>query len=98
MRARRRLRRDLNPQGAGKWKAEYSQYFHGKRIYIVLDQDEPGLKHAADVAQSLAGVAATVLLVDLPDGRKDISDLAVAAGSRKAFREALNGLTARPGR
>jgi len=55
-----------NPQGAGKWRAEYSQTLAGKRVVILPDNDEPGEPHALQVARSLLPVAAAVKIVRLP--------------------------------
>lgn len=66
-----------NAGGAGKWVAEWAPHFAGKRVAIIPDHDEPGRKHAADVAASLRDVAREVRIVTLPDlDRKgaDVSD------------------------
>ncbi len=62
-----------NPMGAGKWRAEYSGVLAGAKVIIVADADEPGRKHAADVAASLAGKAAAVAVVEAAEG-KDAAD------------------------
>ncbi len=63
-----------NAQGAGKWKPEYNGYFKGHKVAIIPDDDEPGRKHAVQVARSLAPVAADVRLVELEPPAKDVSD------------------------
>ena len=52
-----------NAGGAGKWRDEYSAALKGAQVIIVADNDEPGRKHAAQVAASLkaAGVAHSVV-------------------------------------
>ena len=35
-----------SPMGAGKWKAHYNEYFRGKDVAIIPDNDDPGRKHA----------------------------------------------------
>jgi AAA domain len=65
-----------NIGGAGKWRNECTEEFRGKRVVVLQDNDDAGLKHAAAVAASLAGVAASVkvlLLPGLPD-KADVSD------------------------
>jgi 5S rRNA maturation endonuclease (ribonuclease M5) len=62
-----------NPMGAGKWRESYSETLRGKHVVILPDADEPGETHAAQVAQSLQGQAATVGRLTLPDGVKDLS-------------------------
>ncbi|MCB1160231.1 MAG: hypothetical protein KDK45_22200, partial [Leptospiraceae bacterium] len=45
-----------NPQGAGKWKDEYSEYFNSEQtVYIFPDPDKEGYKHANQVYFSLKG-------------------------------------------
>lgn len=75
-----------NAGGAGKWRDTYSDSLAGADCYVVPDNDKPGLDHAADVAASLRGKAASVRIVRLPDemnGRKikDASDFFDAGGT-----------------
>jgi putative DNA primase/helicase len=68
-----------NMGGAGtaannyNWRPEYSAFFAAANVIIVADKDEPGRKHAAHVAASLEGVAATVRVVEARAG-KDATD------------------------
>ena len=55
-----------NPGGALKWRPEYSAALGGRHVVILPDHDDVGRMHAADVARSLVGVAASVRVVDLP--------------------------------
>ena len=41
-------------QNAGKWRPEYSAQLKFRRVAIIPDNDEPGLKHAEAVFGSLA--------------------------------------------
>lgn len=81
-----------NAQGAGKWKPEYSQWFEDKRVCILPDNDDPGRKHAQDVAKSLNGIAATVKVVELPGlpPKGDVSDWLNAGGTRDGLLELFN--------
>jgi hypothetical protein len=65
-----------NVGGAGKWRPEYGEPLRDRRIVILPDNDEPGRAHAAAVATSLAGIAASVAIVELPGlpPKGDISD------------------------
>ena len=69
-----------NPGGAGKWRPEYSEPLRRKHVAIIPDRDEPGRKHARDVARSLLGLAGSVKIIELPTG-KDLSEWAAPAGS-----------------
>lgn len=68
-----------NPGGAGKWsRLADDSVLHGWRVAIIPDSDEPGRKHAQDVADRLYGRAADVRLIVLGTIKgfagKDISD------------------------
>lgn len=62
-----------NPGGAGKWRPEYSETLRGAHVVVVADRDEPGRSHAAKVAASLKGIAASVRTVEPVEG-KDAAD------------------------
>jgi hypothetical protein len=62
-----------NPGGAGKWRAEFAEALRGARVVIVPDSDEPGRRHAEQIAASLHGVAKTVKVVNVPAG-KDVTE------------------------
>jgi len=55
-----------NPGGAGKWKPEYNKPLQSRRIVILPDNDEPGRRHAEQVAEALNGMAASVKVLELP--------------------------------
>lgn len=69
-----------SPMGAGKWRPEYSEYLRGAHVVIVQDKDEPGYRHAADVAASLKGVAASVRIVEAITGKDAFDHLAAGHG------------------
>jgi DNA polymerase I-like protein with 3'-5' exonuclease and polymerase domains len=71
-----------NPEGAGKWQPELAQWFKGKQIVIVLeDNDAAGRAHAIKVATALHGVVADIRIVKFPElpEHGDVSDW-LAAG------------------
>jgi len=73
-----------NPHGAGKWREDYSETLRGAHVVIIPDRDEPGRKHADQVARSLWGKAKTIKVVELPgDGVKDVSDWLKAGGTKE---------------
>jgi putative DNA primase/helicase len=77
-----------NPHGAGKWKPEYAEPLKGKRVCVVADADEPGRKHAQDVAESLFGKAESLKMLELP-GAKDLSDWVMNGGTRRTLLELI---------
>ncbi|CAB3391655.1 phage/plasmid primase, P4 family [Kyrpidia spormannii] len=66
------------PMGAGKWPAsqEFNRWFKDADIIILPDNDEPGQKHARQVAHSLAPYAKRIRVVELPGlpEKGDVSD------------------------
>ena len=69
-----------NPGGAGKWRPEYSQHFAGAEVVVVADADEPGRKHAQDVARQLTAVAGSVSVVEPAAGKDAADHLAAGLG------------------
>jgi len=66
-----------NPQGAGKWREEFGQYFTGKDVIVICDNDEAGKRHGRDVAKKLNGQAKSIKLIEQLPGvphKRDISD------------------------
>lgn len=84
--AREGIAATCNAGGAGKWTDAHSRWLTGAHVTVCTDADEPGRRHAAAVVASLAGVAASVRLVEPAPGCKDISDH-LAAG--KALTEVV---------
>ena len=78
------------PMGAGKWKKHYGEWFRGRDVRIIPDNDEAGRKGAMLIATALVGVARSVGLVTLPiDGKgSDVTDY-LATGATLDDLEAL---------
>jgi hypothetical protein len=74
-----------NPMGAGKWRDPYSPFLRGRHVVILPDNDRPGRDHAEQVAKSLAGVAASVKVLELPGlpDKGDVSDWLRAGGTKE---------------
>ena len=79
-----------NSNGAGKWRPEYSESLRGKDVVIVPDQDEPGRKHAEQVARALHLIATRVQMLNLPEPLKDLSEWP-AELSTEALQELIDG-------
>lgn len=64
------------PEGAGKWRDELNQWFAGKHVIILADNDEPGRKHADHVEEALRANAASIRQVHFPElpEKGDVSD------------------------
>lgn len=77
--------------GAKSWRNEYAGYFRGARVVILPDNDEPGRKYAEEARDSLAGTAARVTVLPLPDLRPggDVSDWVAAGGTREGLERLL---------
>ncbi len=73
-------------QGAGKWGTldpRSLEAFRARKVAILPDRDAPGIRHAIQVAESLASIAAEVRIVELiglGDGG-DVSDWLAADGT-----------------
>ncbi len=78
-----------NSGGAGKWRDAYSEALRGADVIIIPDKDEPGRRHAQQVAKSLQGNVASVKVLELPGESKDISDWLDNGGTQ----EELHNLT-----
>jgi hypothetical protein len=80
------------PMGAGKWRDSYTEQLRGAQIVLLPDNDEPGRKHAHQVARALSDVATSLKVVYLPGlGPKgDVSDWLATGNTR----EQLQALTA----
>lgn len=52
--------------GAGTFKLEWAHLFKGKEVYVCYDIDQAGVEGAAKVANSVAGVADSVRIIQLP--------------------------------
>jgi hypothetical protein len=63
-----------NAGGAGKWRDEYDPFFAGANVVVVGDDDEPGHRHALDVARHLKGVATSVRVMLPVAGAKDVAE------------------------
>lgn len=73
-----------NPGGAGKWREDYAQYFRGKEVIILPDNDPAGHKHGKAIAASLQRIARQVKIVHLPGlaSKGDVSDWIAVGGDR----------------
>jgi hypothetical protein len=52
-------------EGAGKWTTDLNEWFRDRTAYILPDNDEPGTKHAEQIAHSLGGIAREIRIVSL---------------------------------
>ncbi|WP_339910401.1 DUF3987 domain-containing protein, partial [Symmachiella dynata] len=73
-----------NAGGAGKWTAEHAAFLKDRAVVILADNDEPGRKHAEQVATSLYGIAKFVRIVEIPGlpEKGDVSDWLSAGGTK----------------
>jgi putative DNA primase/helicase len=77
-----------NPHGAGKWRSEYSESLRGKRVCIIADADQPGRKHARDVAASLYCKTESLKIIETPNA-KDLSEWVAKGGVRDTLLELI---------
>lgn len=76
-----------NAGGAGKWKAEFGDFFRHASVVIIPDNDDAGHDHAELVANSLDGRADDIRVLDLPDlpRKGDVSDWLDKGGTAEAL-------------
>jgi len=79
-----------NPQGAGKWQPEFAHWFKSKSVVIIADADDPGRRHAQEVASSLYGKAKSIKVLEFL-GPKDLTEWAEHGGTREQLLVLLNG-------
>jgi hypothetical protein len=75
-----------NPGGAKVFQPELAQWFKGKEIvYILEDNDEAGRGHTAKITAALAGIVPSIAVVRFPDvpDKGDISDWLELGGTKK---------------
>lgn len=74
-----------SPMGAGKWRDHYSEHLRGAKVVILPDNDEPGRKHAQQVANSLYGKTGSVKVLELPSlpEKGDVSDWLATGGTKE---------------
>ena len=71
-----------NAGGAGKWASCHPAavpVITGRQVVIISDTDEPGRKHAQQVAAALRSLASSLTVLEPPHPHKDITD-AIRAG------------------
>ena len=64
-----------NPGGAGNWQQELNEHFAGKHVILIPDNDDPGRKHMASVAEKLTGIAASITTADICKNLNDKDDI-----------------------
>ncbi|MBM4287115.1 MAG: hypothetical protein FJ135_03010 [Deltaproteobacteria bacterium] len=76
-----------NPGGAGKgkWREEFNEFFRGRLVVILPDNDKAGHQHAQDIAHNLRRIAASVKILNLPElpEKGDVSDWLRAGGTKE---------------
>jgi hypothetical protein len=87
-----------NAGGAGKWRADYNEALRGRHVVILPDNDQKGRDHARDVAAQLAGMAASVKVLELPGlpEKGDVSDWLAAGGDKVKLLQLAARTTAGP--
>jgi DNA primase len=77
--------------GAGKWRAEHSEFLRGADVAILPDNDERGRLHLDSIGKSLRGIANSIRVLDLPNlpSKGDIIDWAKQGGAAEQLRELI---------
>jgi AAA domain len=84
-----------NSGGAGKWRIEFYEFFRGRTVTIIADNDEAGFAHALQVYESLLPTA--TVRVAISPSEKDPHDHFAAGLGVDAFETVtLETLRSRP--
>lgn len=82
-----------SPNGAGsKWRREWDEFFRGKNVVVITDNDEAGERFGMNAASSVCRTAAAVKLIRSADvypqvkPKGDISDIAAELGNAETRR------------
>ncbi len=82
-----------NPMGAEKWRDSYSVLLSdAKPVVIISDNDAAGRRHVQKVAASLHKIKVLSKILDMPDGKKDITDWIEAGLTKEEFSAKIQGL------
>lgn len=75
--------------GAGGWTKDLNEWFKGRHIAIIEDNDRPGHNHAIKVGNNLLDIANSVKLINLgkddEDDGFDLSDWIAAGGTKESL-------------
>jgi hypothetical protein len=75
-----------NPGGAKVFQPELAQWFKGKELaYVLEDNDEAGRLHTRKIQAALHGIVAELVVVSFPElpDKGDVSDWLEAGGNKK---------------
>ena len=80
-----------NAGGAGKWRAEYAEHFRSADVVLCADNDDVGRQHMETVAASLAGLAARIRMLSLPNQleKGDVSAWICIGGTAAGLHELI---------
>lgn len=97
------FRASCSPNGAGgrtSWVKRHNEYFRGKSVIILMDNDDVGREHGRVTAESLYGTAESVRLIGsemiYPQLKEkgDISDVVLAVGLGETKRMLIEAVKA----
>jgi putative DNA primase/helicase len=75
-----------NPGGAKQWQPELAQWFKGKElVYILEDNDDDGRTHTGKIIAALRGIVPVIAVVSFPQLPKkgDVSDWLALGGTKQ---------------
>jgi hypothetical protein len=80
-----------NAGGAGNWHSDLNQYFMGRDVFVIPDNDSAGEQHAQKVAEGLTGIAREIRIVRLPNlaPKGDVSNWIAAGGTAEQLADIL---------
>jgi hypothetical protein len=81
-----------NPMGAGKWRKCFNESLRDRHVILLPDNDDSGRAHMQTVCENLRGIAASVIVFELPDlpPKGDVSDWLAAGGTKEKLRQLVH--------
>jgi putative DNA primase/helicase len=81
-----------NPMGAGKWLPDFNEYFTGRLVAVIPDNDGPGRDHAQMIARALYGTVRELRIVQLPGlaEKQDVTDWFNSGGSNEQLNQLID--------
>lgn len=57
--------------GASVWNYQWAAHLSGRRVWVIADNDEPGIRHALEIVASLAWAEAKTIAIVMPSQAGD---------------------------
>lgn len=78
-----------NSGGACNWDDNLNQYFKGRRVVLLADNDDKGREHVELVTKKLQGIASRITIIHFPElpEKGDVSDWFTTGGTKEKLEQ-----------